>query len=226
MAGYETPKVDIPDITLVDSLENTVKKYPDNVVTYYMEYELTYRQLLDIVYRVATKLTELGLKKGDVVALQYLNDPAFMCNYYGVLKMGGTVTTVSPLFKSLEIKRQLNDSGAKIYLGWEGFVNLVDPIIEETGVWHKFYTNLAPYLSPDPMGPQELEFPGDPSWEDLIRKTAPNPPQVRINPDDPALLQYTGGTTGFPKGAMLTHGNIIAQCCQLRTLYEGTKPGE
>ena len=68
-------EVEIPDITLVDSLENTVKRFPDHVVTYYMGFELTYRQMLDIVYRVATKLTELGIKKGDTVALQYLNDP-------------------------------------------------------------------------------------------------------------------------------------------------------
>jgi len=219
-------EVEIPDITLVDSLENTVKRFPDNVATYYMGFELTYKQLLDIVYRIATKLSELGIKKGDTVAIQYLNDPAFICNFYGILKTGGIVTTLSPLFKSLEIKRQLNDSDAKVYLGWEGFTNLVDPIIEETGVQHKFYTNLSPYLSPDPMGPQELQFGGEPTWEDLIRETPPNPPEVRINADELAMLQYTGGTTGFPKGAMLTHRNIIANCCQLRAWFPGTRPGD
>jgi len=219
-------EVEISDITLVDSLENTVKEFPDNVVTYYMGFELTYRQMLDIVYRVATKLTQLGIKKGDTVAIQYLNDPAFICNLYGILKMGGIVTTLSPLFKSLEIKRQLNDSDAKVYLGWEGFTNLVDPIIKETGVRHKFYTNVSPYLSPDPMGPQEFQFAGEPTWEDLVREAAPNPPEVHIDPDELAMLQYTGGTTGFPKGAMLTHRNIIANCSQVRTLYVGTKPGE
>ena len=219
-------EVEIPDITLVDSLENTVQRFPDHVVTYYMGFELTYRQMLDIVYRVATKLTELGIKKGDTVALQYLNDPAFICNFYGILKMGGIVSTISPLFKSLEIKRQLNDSEAKVYLGWEGFTNLVDPIIAETGVRYKFYTNVSPYLSPDPMGPQEFQFGGEPTWEDLVRETAPNPPEVSITSDELAMLQYTGGTTGFPKGAMLTHRNIIANCSQFRAWLVGTRPGE
>jgi long-chain acyl-CoA synthetase len=218
-------EVEIPEISLVDSLENTAKKFPDKVATYFMGFELTYKQLLDIVYRAATKLSQLGIKKGETVAIQYTNNPAFICNYYAILKLGGVVTTLSPLFKSLEIKRQLNDSDAKIYIGWEGFSGMVDPIIEETGVQHKFYTNLAPYLSPDPMAPPEFQMGGEPTWEDVIREITPNPPEVQIDPNDLAMLQYTGGTTGFPKGAMLTHRNIIANCYQLNAWFIGTEPG-
>ncbi|TFG26588.1 MAG: hypothetical protein EU532_09405, partial [Promethearchaeota archaeon] len=218
-------EVEIPDISLVDSLENTVKKFPNNVATYFMGFELTYKKLLDVVYKAATKLSQLGIKKGDTVAIQYTNNPAFICNYYAILKVGGVVTTLSPLFKSLEIKRQLNDSDAKCYIGWEGFSGMVDPIIEETGVNYKFYTNLAPYLSPDPMAPPEFQMGGEPTWEDLVRETDPNPPEVQIDPNDLAMLQYTGGTTGFPKGAMLTHRNIIANCYQLNAWFTGTEPG-
>jgi long-chain acyl-CoA synthetase len=218
-------EVEIPDISLVDSLENTVKIFPDNVATYFMGFELTYKQLLDIVYKAATKLSQLGIKKGETVAIQYTNNPAFICNYYAILKIGGVVTTLSPLFKSLEIKRQLNDSDAKVYIGWEGFSGMVDPVVDETGVKHKFYTNLAPYLSPDPMAPPEFQIGGEPTWEDIVRETSPNPPKVKINPNDLAMLQYTGGTTGFPKGAMLTHRNIIANCYQLNAWFTGTEPG-
>ena len=177
-------EVSIPDITLIDSLENSTRKYPDNPVTYFMGFELNYSQLLDIVYRTATKLSELGIKKGDTVAIHYTNNPAFIAYFYGILKVGGIVTSISPLFKSLEIKRQLNDSEAKIYLGWEGFSGIVDPIIKETGVKHSFYTNLAPYLSPDPMAPPEFEMGGPPTFEDILRTTKPNPPIVKINPED------------------------------------------
>ncbi len=220
-------EVEIPeDITLVDFLENSVKKYPDNIVTYFMGFELTYTQMLDIVYRTATKLTELGIKKGDVVALQYTNNPAFIAYYFGILKIGAIVTSLSPLFKSLEVKRQLNDSEAKIYLGWEGFSGIVNPIINETGVQHKFYTNLAPYLSPDPMAPLGYEISGEPTFEDLLRETKPNPPDVKISSEDIAMLQYTGGTTGFPKGAILTHGSVSANVFQAEAWFSEKEPGK
>lgn len=219
-------EVEIPDITLIDSLENTAKKYPNNAATYFMGFELTYSQLLDIVYRAATKLHELGIRRGDCVAIQYTNNPAFIAYFYAILKLGGVVTSISPLFKSLEIKRQLNDSEAKVYLGWEGFSGIVEPIIEDTSVKHHFYTNLAPYLSADPMAQPEYDMGGEPTFEDLIRQTEPNPPEVEINPEDLAMLQYTGGTTGFPKGAMLTHRNIIANCIQIDAWVIGANEGE
>ncbi|TFG01211.1 MAG: long-chain fatty acid--CoA ligase [Promethearchaeota archaeon] len=212
-------EIEYEDKNLVDYLEDSVKTYGDNVLTYFMGFELTYKQTLDIVYRIATKLTELGIKKGDTVAIHFTNNPAFITAYYGVLKIGAVVTSISPLFKSLEIKRQLNDSEAKVYIGWEGFSQIVDPIIGETGVKHKFYSNLAPYLSPEPMAPPQYPSGGDPTWEDIIRDIAPNPPQVEINPDDLAMLQYTGGTTGYPKGAMLTHGSIASCVLQAEAWF-------
>ncbi|TFF85495.1 MAG: hypothetical protein EU517_01560, partial [Promethearchaeota archaeon] len=118
----------LPEKTLVDFFEDSVKRYPNNIITYYMGFELTYAQMQDLVNRTATKLTALGITKGDCVALQFANTPSFIAYYYGILKIGGVVTCLSPLFKSLEVKRQLNDSEAKIYIGWEGFSGIVDPI--------------------------------------------------------------------------------------------------
>ena len=220
-------EVELPEgITLIGYLEDSVKNYPENFVTHFMGFELTYTQLVDIVYRVATKLHQLGIKKGDTVAIHLTNNPAFITAYYGALKIGAVVTCISPLFKSLEIKRQLNDSEAKIYLGWEGFSQLVDPVIDETGVEHKFYSNLGPYLSPDPMAPPEFEMSGDPTWEDLVRDTEPNPPEVKVTEEDLAMLQYTGGTTGFPKGAMLTHGSIASNVRQASAWFVDKELGK
>jgi long-chain acyl-CoA synthetase len=218
--------IDIPENTLVDFLEDSVKKYPNHIITNFMGFQLTYTQLQDITYRTATKLNELGLKKGETVALQFTNNPAYISYYYGVLKAGGVVTNLSPLFKGLEVKRQLNDSDAKIYIGWEGFNGIVEPIIQETEVKHKFYSNLGPYLSPDPMAPPEYPMGGEPTFEDIIRETSPDPPQVNLDPEDIAMLQYTGGTTGFPKGAMLTHRNIVANVYQIKTWLAGIREGE
>ncbi len=219
-------EIEIPKKTLIDFLEDSVKTYPQNIVTYFMGFELTYAQLLDIVYRTATKLHELGLKKGDYIAIHFTNNPAFIAYYYGILKIGGVVTAISPLFKGLEIQRQLNDSDAKAYIGWEGFSGIVDPIIEKTGVIHKFYSGLAPYLSPDPMAPPQFPTEGPPTFEDLIRETKPNPPNVEISTDDLAMLQYTGGTTGYPKGAMLTHGSIVANVFQAEAWFVDKEPGK
>ncbi|MGV9142156.1 MAG: AMP-binding protein [Promethearchaeota archaeon] len=206
-------EVKIPEKTLVDFFEASVDRFPDNHITYYMGFELTYTQMKDLIYRTATKLSELGIRKGDCVALQFANTPSFIAYYYGILKLGGVVTALSPLFKSLEVKRQLNDSDSRIYIGWEGFSGIVDPIIEETAVEHKFYSTLGPYLSIDPMDSAK-EMGQKESFEYLIAETEPNPPSINIQPEDLALLQYTGGTTGFPKGAMLTHKNIIANVLQ------------
>jgi long-chain acyl-CoA synthetase len=218
--------IDIPNKTLVDFLEESVKKYPNNAITNFMGFHLTYTQLQDIAYRTAKKLNELGLQKGETVALQFTNNPAYISYYYGVLKAGGVVTNLSPLFKSLEVKRQLNDSDAKIYIGWEGFNGIVEPIIKDTDVRHKFYSNLGPYLTPDPMAPPEYPMGGEPIFEDLIRETSPDPPEVNIKSEDIAMLQYTGGTTGFPKGAMLTHMNIVSNVYQIKTWLAGIREGE
>jgi len=218
--------ITLPEKTLVDFFEDSVKKYPNKIITYYMGFELTYTQIQDLVNRTATKLTELEIRKGDCVALQFANTPSFIAYYYGILKIGGVVTCLSPLFKSLEVKRQLNDSSARIYIGWEGFSGVVDPIIDETKIEHKFYSTLGPYLSPDPIAPPDFETSGEPSFEDLLRETESNPPEVMIEPDDLALLQYTGGTTGFPKGAMLTHRNIIANVLQADAWFVEKDPGE
>ncbi|TFF69228.1 MAG: long-chain fatty acid--CoA ligase [Promethearchaeota archaeon] len=223
----DVPKtISIPDKTLVDFLEESVKNYPNNAITNFMGFQLSYTQLQDIVYRTATKLHDLGLKKGETVALQFTNNPAYISYYYGVLKAGGVVTNISPLFKSLEVKRQLNDSDTKIYIGWEGFNGIVEPIIQDTNVQHKFYSNLGPYLTPDPMAPPEYQMGGEPTIEDVLREINPDPPQVKMHPEDIAMLQYTGGTTGFPKGAMLTHKNIVANVYQIKTWLTGIREGE
>ncbi len=218
----------IPEKTLVDFVEDSAKEYANNSATHFMGFELTYTQLLDVIYRTATKLHELGLSKGDCVAIHFTNNPAFIAYYYGILKMGGVVTAISPLFKGLEIERQLNDSEAKAYIGWEGFSGIVDPVIGNTGISKERYftSGLAPYLSPDPMAPPQFPMEGPPTFEDLIRETEPNPPIVQISPNDLAMLQYTGGTTGFPKAAMLTHGSIASNVYQAKSWFVEKEPGK
>lgn len=222
-------EVDIPDVPLHHFLKETAKKFPDATATTYFGVQLTYKQLDDISDRIATKLVELGLEKGETVALHFTNIPPCAACYFGVLKAGGRITLLSPLFKSLEVKYQLNDSDAKILIVWEGFETLDDPVISETKVKTVIYSNLGPWFEPDPAAPGDLLRPdGSKLWlEDIIKQTKPNPPSIKIDPkEDVACLQYTGGTTGLPKGAMLTHRNLVANVTQMVSVFPDAEFGK
>lgn len=220
--------IEIPKIRLDKLLKDASEKYPDSTATTYFNVPLSYKKLDEIADRIATKLVELGIKKGDVVALHFTNTPSCVASYFGVLRAGGTVTLLSPLFKTLEIKHQLNDSKAKILIVWEGFDQLDDPVIPQTKVQKVIYSSLGPWFSPDPTIPEE-EQQGEKSklfLEDIIQHTEPNPPKIDIDPEeDLACLQYTGGTTGLPKGAMLTHYSMVANLFQMLSWFPEVEYG-
>lgn len=218
----DVPKeIEIPNRKLDDYLRDAATKFPDNTAVTYFSVPLTYSKLDEIVDRIATKLVEMGLKKGETVALHFTNVPPCVACYYAVLRAGGRVTLLSPLFQKLEIKYQLNDSKAKIFIYWEGFGQLVEPVLEETGVETAIQSNLGNWFLPDPISGQPVSEDGSVLYlEDIILNTEPNPPSIDINPaEDIACLQYTGGTTGLPKGAMLTHYNLVANLEQCKSWF-------
>ncbi|MBD3350797.1 MAG: AMP-binding protein [Candidatus Lokiarchaeota archaeon] len=226
----DVPKqIKIPEISLDQYLRRAARDHPDAIATTYYGVPLSYKKLDDIADRIATALSNMGLKKGETVALHFTNVPPCVACYYGILRAGGRVTLLSPLFQKLEIKYQLNDSEAKILIVWEGFDSLVEPVIAETGVQHVIHSNLGNWFSPDPTTGDKVSEDGSTLFlEDLIISTEPNPPKIEINPkEDLACLQYTGGTTGLPKGAMLTHYNLIANCEQIKAWFpEANVAGE
>ena len=105
-------------------------KFPDAVATTYFGVQLTYKKLDEIADRIATILVNLGVEKGDTVALHFTNVPPCIASYYGALRAGARITLLSPLFKKLEIKYQLNDSDAKVLICWEGFDQLCEPVLQ------------------------------------------------------------------------------------------------
>ncbi len=222
--------IEIPNISLDINLRNAALNYPDAIATTYFGNQLNYKKLDEIVDRIATYLAnDLGIKKNETVALHFSNVPPCIACYYAVLRIGARVTLLSPLFQALEIKHQLNDSETKVLIVWEGFNQIVDPVISDTCVENVIYSSLGPWFSPDPA------LPGDPIstdeekiyLEDLIPKTEPNPPKVEIDSEnDIACLQYTGGTTGMPKGAMLTHKNLVANIEQAKAWFPEAEIGK
>lgn len=220
--------IEIPAVPLDTILRDAAREYPDNPATTYYNIPLTYQKLDEIADRVATALHAKGIGKGDTVALHFTNVPPVVAAYYGALRLGARVTLLSPLFKGLEVKYQLNDSKAKVLVSWEGFDGIVDPVVPETGVELVIKSSLGAWFAPDPTQGDPISADGSTLYlEDMIQQAEAAPPAVDIDPEtDLACLQYTGGTTGLPKGAMLSHHNLVANVEQCLAVFPEAVPGK
>jgi len=210
-----------PEVPLPQLLRDTAKKHPDHVALIFEDYKITYRELDELVDRFAAALHDLGISKGDVVALFLPNIPQFVITYYGILRVGGIVTAINPLYKEREVEYQLNNAEAKAIVTLDVLYPTVKKVWKKTKVKSVIITSLKDYLPPVkrilgtllgkiPTAKVERE-PGVYFLKELLARYPPEPPKVEIDPkEDLAVLQYTGGTTGVPKGAMLTHYNLVA----------------
>jgi long-chain acyl-CoA synthetase len=236
------PTVEISEKSLVDLFDETAGKYANQPAVIFYGNKITFKQLHDEVNRFASALSQLGVKKGDKVALYLLNSPQYVIAYFSILKVGATVTPISPVYTSSEVKHQLTDSGAKTIVCQDILFDNVD----KTGLAldRVFLTGISDYLptirrmigkSVLRKAFSELEVPmpkidqnaGFYRMKELIKKTEPLPPVVEINPAvDLASLPYTGGTTAKPKGVMLTHRNLIACQTQIRVSWPIIEEGK
>jgi long-chain acyl-CoA synthetase len=220
------PDVEIPQKSAVETFDEATNKWKDRTAIIFYGKKISYRELRDHVDRFATALHDLGVKKGDRVALLLLNSPQFIIAYFGALKAGAILTAISPVYVSPEIKHQLEDSGARIIVCQD----ILYDNFERTGVKldKVILTSISEYLpgmkkflgssilravyQKMAVPPAEIfEREGFYQFQDLIKKYSPSPPKVEFNiKEDLVTLQYTGGTTGLPKGAMITHYNLTA----------------
>jgi long-chain acyl-CoA synthetase len=215
--------LDYPDCTLSDLLREAAKRRGDGLAISFLGTSVTYKELWEMVRRMARGLTDLGLVKGDVCALMLPNSIQFVVCYYACHLIGITVTAINPTYKSAEVRYQLKDSGAKAIIILDAVYWEVSDGIKAGGVstvigtnvvdlcgfpWFKVFLGKLIKKIPTARMPTEAL-----KLTDLIRSD-PDPPHVKIDPDDVAVLQYTGGTTGLPKGAMLTHRNMVSNACQ------------
>jgi long-chain acyl-CoA synthetase len=234
------PAVDYPDVPLHQFLVDAATKYPSkpalvfgNVVeplgNALMDTSMAYRELLELAQQFAAALQELGVQKGDRVALWLPNCPQFVIAYYGTLMAGGIVVPCNPSYVAREIRHQLQDSGAKVAV----VLSLVYPVMKqvraETQVEHvvvanikEFFPGLLKFLFTVAKEKKEGHFQdisGDAQtywFQDLLAQAPSQPRPVDVSPEDTAVLMYTGGTTGVSKGAQLTHRNLIANALQVR----------
>ncbi len=177
---------------------------------------ITWDELRDLIMRAGGGLRKLGVKKGDRIYLGMQNCPQFLIAYYAAHCLGAIVTAISPAYKAGEMSHVLNDSGAKTIIIEESVFPVFNEIKDKVpAVENVIITSLAEYLpeEPYPAFPADLmssglKFPGTLDWKEFIA-SEPLQEMADVDINDVALLQYTSGTTGKPKGAMLTHKNLL-----------------
>jgi long-chain acyl-CoA synthetase len=221
-----SPDITVEEKSVVDTFNESTEKWKDKTAAVFYGRKMSYKELRDQVDRFATALHDLGIKKGDKIALLLLNSPQFMIAYYGALKAGATLTTISPVYVGSEIKYQLEDSGARMIV----CLDILYDNVENSGVKLDavILTSISEYLpgmkrflgssvlravyqkmAAPPVEIYEKE--GFYRFQDLLKKYPPNPPKIEFNvKEDLVTLPYTGGTTGRPKGAKITHYNFAA----------------
>jgi len=201
----EVPKtLQYLDVPLHEILKKTAREYPEKTAIIFGEREISYAELEMLSDRFAIGLVSLGVGKGDRVAVFLPNIPQFIIAYYGILKAGAVVTTISPLHREREVEYQLGDSEAETIIALDSLYTIVETVWRKTPLKRAVLTSLEAFASE--TGQKHNVH----SFHQLLEKSAPNPPNVKINPgEDLAALQYTGGTTGTAKGAMLTHANLV-----------------
>jgi long-chain acyl-CoA synthetase len=230
-------------------LSEAARRFPYNTATnFILRYvlgdrvalagQLTYRQLDETVGRFAAALSSLGIGKGDRVALMLPNSPHFVIAFFAAARIGAIVVNINPIYTARELKEQLADSGAETII----LLNLFYPRLREIQAQTRIRRTIVATIG------DALRFPlgmivdrsqrKQPDWVDpprgqgiyrfaaLLRSHSAHPPQAERKPDDVVLFQYTGGTTGTPKAAMLTHRNLVANTIQLDAWFARSRPGE
>jgi len=226
--------------SLADLIAESVKTYPDNVALEFFGATTTYAQLGDQIERAAEGLRKLGVKAGDPVALVMPNSPEHVAAFYAILRVGGIVIEHNPLYTTREMRHQFEDHGAKVAIAWNKVVATLqdfpadialDTIISiDITKGMGFFTRLALRLpikkARESRAALTERVQGTVLWSDLVKNEAIAASIPRPSVTDVALIQYTSGTTGHPKGATLTHLNLAANAAQSRawvpTVERGT----
>ena len=201
-------------------LENSVREFPYNTALIFEGYRVNYTELYDMVKKFASFLSSIGVKKGDVVAILLPNMIQTVVAYYATINIRGIVAMCNPLYSDRELEYQFNDSGAKVLVCLDLLANRMIKLRSVTGIKHIIYASIGDYL-PFPknilfplvakknnMKADVYPAPDVYHFKHCIKVSEPNPPQVDISFDDVVAYQYTGGTTGVSKGAILTHRNL------------------
>ncbi len=212
---YFVPKsIRYPEIPLYQILELTCVRYDDSVATIFFDQKMTYGQLRDQVRRFSAALRSMGVRKGDRVAIMLPNSPQFIISYYAVLEAGATVVNISPLHVERELEYEFNDSGSETLIYLDLFDARIQAVKDKTPLKRLIVSSITDYME-SPAPPSVPKSHDTYHLKEVINEASPDLPVEDIDPrEDLAALQYTGGTTGLPKGVMLTHYNLVVNAFQ------------
>jgi long-chain acyl-CoA synthetase len=232
-------EIDLPTGSLYDLVAASVDEFGDNVALEFFGKTTTYAEMNEQILRAAEGLRRLGVQKGDPVALVLPNCPQHIVAFYAVLRLGGIVIEHNPLYTPRELRHQFEDHDAKVAIVWNNVVKSVQEFPADVKVETIISIDVTRAM---PFGTRALlRLPiararesraqltttvrGTITWETLL-ETEPIDPHI-FSPDsaDVALIQYTSGTTGAPKGATLTHLNLLVNAAQARAWVPTVKRG-
>ena len=241
-AGVPTD-VTVPAIPLTRLLDDAAADFPDRAAVVFFGKKTSYRQLRTDVDLLAGALAELDVAKGERVAMVLPNCPAAITAFFAILRIGAVVVACNPLYTDSELRHQLTDSGARVAIVYDGAYATVEAARSGTALEHVVSVCLADFLPSLkrklldlPIGAARekrerliTELPADAQaipYSEFLADSPGPAEQVAVDPaKDLAVLQYTGGTTGRPKGAILTHRNLVANAFQVRAWDPKAEPG-
>ena len=230
--------IEYPKVPLFHFLEEAARKYPDRPCTVFKGAVISYREVNALSNQMAAALVEMGVKKGDRVGIFMPNTPQIVIAYFGILKAGGVVVAVNPTYPVDEILTPVKDANIEIMFCLSRFYGKLQEVRQKSNLKKIIVSNIKETLPPvlrllftlakEKKEGDRLEAldPGDVWMQDLLKKHANSPkPNVDIQPEDTALFQYSGGTTGVPKGAVAMHKNVVANTLQIKSWMTGLDEG-
>ncbi len=214
---YWVPQhINYPHQSVYRFLELAALRNPERVAMHFFDFQATFREFKAATETLAAALAELGIGKGDRVGLMMPNSPQYFFAFFAVQRLGGVSIGMNPQYVSREVSFMANDAGLKAIFTLDILLPNILAVRDETPLEHIIHTNVQ-YFTGARTPSQAESGPGLHAFEALMERgeKAPRPPYPEINPtEDVAALQYTGGTTGTPKAAMLTHYNLVANTVQ------------
>ncbi|HLA08841.1 MAG TPA: long-chain fatty acid--CoA ligase [Anaerolineales bacterium] len=231
--------IEYPKAPLFHFLEEAARKYPDRACTIFKGAVVTYKEMNAVTDSIAAALVDMGVKKGDRVGMFMPNTPQFVMAYFGILKAGGVVVATNPLYTAPEIEHQASDAGIEVMFVMTNFYKTIKKAQPKTRIKKLIVTNLKETLPPvlrilftlakEKKGGFRIEGElgeGEVWMKDLLTKYNGAPrPAIEIGPDDTAMFQYSGGTTGVSKGAVAMHRNVVANTLQIKAWMVNLEEG-